>query len=141
MIEINQQIYDEMRSALLSIMPECGGVLGAKQGQPVSKFYFDVSGVSTRNAYIPDHVAINSILEQWEQENIIMVGIAHSHAGENTTPSCGDLFYCERILQANPGLHQFLLPIMSCKSKELQLYVCMLKDGHIHVIRDDWKIV
>ena len=130
-----------MKGALLSYPPECGGILGAKQGEPISKFYFDESGASTPDSYTPDYLTVNTILEQWELEGVSMVGIAHSHGEAEIMPSCGDLFYCERILLANPKLGNFILPIVSCISKEIKAYVCTLKDGHIKVSQDHWLIV
>ena len=99
MILIYRSTYEEMLSALLDLSPERGGILGAKQGRPISKFYFDKSGVSTPDSYTPNYNKINAVLEQWETENIYMVGIVHSHHEDNILPSCGDLFYCERILR------------------------------------------
>ena len=142
MVHIYRTVYEEMKSALLRYPPECGGILGAKQGEPISKFYFDESGVSTPDSYTPDYITINTVLEQWEREDVIMVGIAHSHEEAEIMPSCGDLFYCERILLANPKLENFILPIVSCISKEIRVYVCTLNDnGHIKVSQDNWQII
>ena len=140
MVHIYRTVYEEMKSALLRYPPEHGGVLGAKRGEPISKFYFDESGVSTSDSYTPDYVKINAILDQWELEDVVMVGIAHSHEETEIMPSCGDLFYCERIFLANPKLEKFILPIVSCVSKEIKVYVCTLKDGHIKISQDRWQI-
>ena len=141
MILIYRSTYEEMLSALLDLSPERGGILGAKQGRPISKFYFDKSGVSTPDSYTPDYNEINTVLEQWETKNIFMVGIAHSHNEDNILPSCGDLFYCERILLANPKLENLILPIVSWVKRDIKVFVCTLKEGRISVNQDDWQIV
>jgi len=126
--------------ALLSEAPERGGVLGAKPGQPISKFYYDESGISTPDSYTPDYQTINSVLDIWEQENISMVGMVHSHAGDDTLPSCGDLYYCEKILLSNRGLNNFYLPIVSVETKIIHPYRCYLTNGRIVVVKDEWMI-
>ena len=140
MVHIYRATYDEMCAALLQTLPECGGVLGSKQGQPISKFYFDESGVSTPDSYTPDYMAINAILEEWEKEGIIMVGIAHSHADDDRMPSCGDLYYCERILLANPMLDQMILPIASVEAGKVDVFVCSLKNRRVEVVKDCWEL-
>lgn len=141
MIHIYQTVYDEMKNALLRYPPERGGILGGKQGKPISKFYFDESGVSTPDSYTPDYITINTILEQWEREDVIMVGIAHSHEETEIMPSCGDLFYCERILLANPKLEKFILPIVSAVNEQIKVYICTLKDKRISVRQAVWCII
>ena len=140
MIHIYRTVYEEMKSALLRYTPERGGILGAKQGEPISKFYFDESGVSTPDSYTPDYEAINAILEKWEKEDIIMVGIAHSHADDDWMPSCGDLYYCERILLANPMLDQMILPIASVEAGKVDVFVCSLKNRRVEVVKDCWEL-
>lgn len=126
--------------ALLSETPERGGVLGAKPGQPISKFYYDESGISTPDSYTPDYQTINSVLDNWEQEEISMVGMVHSHAGADAMPSCGDLYYCEKILLSNSALGDFYLPIVSVETKNIHPYRCHLTNGHIVVVKDEWMI-
>ena len=141
MIYIDRIAYDAMCSALLRVPPESGGVLGARAGQPISKFYFDKSGMSASDSYTPDCIAINAALDEWAKDDIVMVGIAHSHEGVDMTPSCGDLFYSKQILLANPTLDKFILPILSCAAQKIEVYVCSLTDGHVDVVKDCWEFV
>lgn len=141
MIRIDRGAYEALGAALLRNPPECGGVLGAVPGEPVSRFYFDESGVSTPDSYTPDYTAINAVLDLWERDNVVMVGMAHSHGGDDGMPSCGDLFYCERILLANPALAEFILPVVSHGTGRIDVYVCSLIDGHIRVREDGFEVV
>lgn len=140
MVYIRQNVYDEIRSALGVRKPECGGVLGAHPGEPISKFYFDFSGNSTDDAYTPDYERINELLEKWAEEGVQMVGMIHSHANEGDFPSCGDLFYCEQILRSNPSISDFLLPIVTVNPFEIHMYRVRL-ETKLRVLSEPYLIV
>ncbi len=139
MVQIQKAVYDEICATLGTSKPECGGVLGARIGEPISKFYFDRSGTSTSDAYTPDYETINEILEEWAVDGLQMVGMIHSH-DKGDFPSCGDLFYCEQILRSNPAVQEFLLPIVTLHPFSLHMYrVCF--DQKINVVKDEIQIV
>lgn len=106
--------------------PECGGVLGAREDGIVTEFYFDEHGKSTANGYAPDVSSINDMLARdWMPHGILMVGIVHSHSDMNDAPSCGDISYGIRILQALDTVNRFYIPIVtkSANGIELNCYV------------------
>lgn len=138
MVQIHQSIYEEIRTVIGMKKPECGGVLGASPNEPISRFYFDHSGLSAPNAYTPDCETINSVLEAWAIEGIQMVGIIHSHENEGNFPSCGDLYYCEQILRNNPSLKEFLLPIVTLTPFSIHIY--RVTQG-LTVSKDELQIV
>ena len=140
MVYIHQNVYDEIRAALGTRKPECGGVLGACADGRISKFYFDASGRSAENAYTPDYEKINEILEEWAEDGIRMVGMIHSHENEGNFPSCGDLFYCEQILRANPSISEFLLPIVTLAPFCISVYRVSL-DQRLRVTKDTYQLV
>lgn len=140
MVEIHKSTYDEICAALGTKKPECGGVLGARPNEPISKFYFDVSGISTDDSYTPDYVKINEILEEWAEDGFRMVGMIHSHGNEGTFPSCGDLYYCEQILRSNPSVSEFLLPIVTVEPFAIFVYRVRF-DEKLHVTADSYQII
>ena len=139
MAVIQKAVYDAIRTALSEKEPECGGVLGAVPGEAISKFYFDVSGKSTQNAYTPDYETINAVLEEWAAEGVQMVGMIHSHA-DGSFPSCGDLFYCHQILLGNPAIKEFLLPIATLNPFTIHMFRVLL-DENLHILKDDIEIL
>ena len=141
MVEITKDTFDEICANLFSTPAECGGVLGGRDGEAVSAFYFDRTGSSSPVEYTPDYVAINEVLDEWATEGIQMLGMIHSHKGNDSMPSCGDLYYCEQILLANEALERFLLPIALPDLKKIDLYACCLKEGHIKVSKEKFKII
>ena len=140
MFSLYQNVYDEIRDALEAHIPECGGVLGASPSQPISKFYFDLSGKSTADSYTPDYLTINDILDQWAEENVSMVGIVHSHADGGDFPSCGDLMYCECIMKA-ANYDQFYLPIVTLSPFNITPYMVEITDGKLRVKKESIIIV
>ena len=139
MLQIQKAVYDEICATLGTRKPECGGVLGARTGEPISKFYFDISGKTSVDAYTPDYEAINTILEEWSNNGVQMVGMIHSH-DKGDFPSCGDLFYCEQILRSNPAVQEFLLPIVTLHPFSLHMYRVRF-DQKINVIKDEIQII
>ncbi len=140
MIDIQKSTYDEICAALGAKKPECGGVLGARRGEPISKFYFDFSGITTEDSYTPDYEKINEILEEWAEDGVRMVGMIHSHGNEGKFPSCGDLFYCEQILRSNPSVSEFLLPIVTLEPFCISMYRVGL-DQKLRVSQDTYQII
>jgi proteasome lid subunit RPN8/RPN11 len=110
---IKQEIYEAIIRAFADNEPECGGILGAVPGGPITHFYFDKTGTSTPKSYTPDCEAINTMLQnEWASIGVQMVGVVHTHSNEGNFPSCGDLHYAVQILHAT-SLTELLLPIVT----------------------------
>ncbi len=133
MIAIREVVYDAIRQAFTATEhpPECGGVLGTCDGQEIVAFYFDATGTSTKESYIPDVEAINRVLkERWAPAGLRMVGMIHSHGNAGGFPSCGDLYYCEQIMRC-AEIEEFLLPIVTLDPFELHMYRVLYRDQKI----------
>ena len=128
---MQQSVYKSIAESLGSRVPECGGVLGAGEDGVICEYYFDETGVSKPDAYIPDVVAINRVLEAWHERGIHMVGIVHSHREGLRVPSCGDISYGMRILQALDTVDEFYLPILTRDGDDVRL------DGYVVAKQDD----
>ena len=140
MFRINRRVYEEIKEAFETHIPECGGVLGASPSNPITRFYFDITGKSSTDSYTPDYLAINKVLDQWAEEDIRMVGIIHSHADDGDFPSCGELVYCERIMKAG-DYDRFYLPIVTMSPFAMIPYVVEIFDGRINVQKQACIIV
>ena len=112
-IRLMQTIYQQICETIGTHTPECGGVLGADESGIITRYYFDHTGISSENSYAPDVERINQILlHEWMPQGVYMVGIVHSHTNSACVPSCGDISYGARILQALDHLSEFYLPIV-----------------------------
>lgn len=139
-IKMTQEVYRQIVDTIGRHEPECGGVLGAKQEGVITEYYFDTTGRSSPNGYAPDVNAINEMLiKDWMPRGILMVGIVHSHSNGNSVPSCGDINYGIRILQALDTVDRFYLPIMAVNDGEIQMngYVIMYDKAYGFVCRRD----
>lgn len=114
MLKITKNVYQQIMNTIGQLPPECGGVLGAGEDGMISEYYFDKTGQSTPSGYTPNVCAINKMLtNDWMPRGILMVGIVHSHANGIAVPSCNDIYYGMRILQALDTVKEFYLPIVA----------------------------
>ena len=137
-IRITSVVYRQISATIGLYPPECGGVLGAGEDGVITEFFFDATGRSTPNGYAPDVKAINEMLtNDWMPRGILMVGIVHSHSNGNSVPSCGDVSYGVRILQALDTVDRFYLPIVTLNNGEMQMngYVVLRDEVHGFVCR------
>ena len=121
-IRITRAVYDAIIDNLSARTTECGGVLGAGANDIISEFYFDATGQSNPGGYVPDVNAINEMLiKDWMPRGVLMVGIVHSHVNGVGCPSCGDIGYGIRILQALDTVDRFYLPIVTFQEGKAEM--------------------
>ena len=141
LVTIKQEIYEALIRAFEDHEPECGGILGAVPGGPITHFYFDKTGMSTPRSYTPDCEAVNTVLQnEWASAGVHMVGIVHSHSNAGNFPSCGDLHYAVQILRA-ANLTELLLPIVTVDPVHIWPYTVHLVDKQPVVTTVDLQIV
>ena len=113
-LKLSKEVFSQILDTIGKYPPECGGVLGSHESGIVTEFYFDEHGTSSVNGYAPNVQMINDMLiHDWMPRGILMVGIVHSHANGVAVPSCGDISYGIRILQALDTVDKFYLPIVT----------------------------
>lgn len=121
-LKLSKSVYQQILDTVGTRTPECGGVLGAYECGAVTEFYFDEFGTSKQNGYIPNVEMINEMLiHNWMPRGVLMVGIVHSHANGISVPSCGDISYGIKILQALDTVDKFYLPIVTCNQGKAEL--------------------
>lgn len=122
-LKLSRRVYAQIMDTVGTLPPECGGVLGAREDGLVTEFFFDAAGRRTPTGYAPDVAAINELLvRDWMPRGVLMAGIVHSHANGNSVPSCGDVGYGTRILQALDTVDRFYLPIVTQKNGQAELF-------------------
>ena len=132
---LTRNIYDQIRRTLTTHTPESGGILGGPPGGLITHYYFDATGISRPDGYIPDVEAVNRMLsEEWMPNGILMLGIVHSHSNGIDVPSCGDIAYGAQILAALDTVEEFYLPIVTVENGEFRMASYVLKcndDGRV----------
>lgn len=137
-LKLLKDVFSQILDTVGKYPPECGGVLGAREGEIITEFYFDEHGTSSANGYAPNVQIINKMLiHDWMPRGILMVGIVHSHSNGNGVPSCGDISYGVRILQALDTVDRFYLPIVTAQEENIQMngYVIQHDEAHGFVCR------
>lgn len=113
-LKLSKNVFSQILDTIGKYPPECGGILGAKEDGIITEFYFDEHGTSSANGYAPNVQMINEMLiHDWMPRSVLMVGIVHSHSNGISVPSCGDISYGIRILQALDTVDKFYLPIVT----------------------------
>ena len=121
----SESVYHQICETIGKLPPECGGVLGAVQNDFITEFFFDAKGNSSVNGYAPDIQSINDMLiNDWMPRGVLMVGIVHSHSNGIAVPSCGDISYGIRILQALDIVDRFYLPIVTTSEDNQLILTC-----------------
>ncbi len=132
-LKLSKDVFSQIVDTIGKHPPECGGVLGARENGVITEFYFDEHGTSSANGYAPNVEMINEMLiHDWMPRGILMVGIVHSHANGNCVPSCSDVGYGIRILQALDTVDRFYLPIATVNDGELQLNGYAVQRDEVH---------
>lgn len=88
-------MLDKIKKTLC--LRETGGILGVDGNGVVTKFYPDVTGVTTENNYIPDVNKLNEIIREWATEGIAFVGFVHTHPKGAAQLSSCDVSYAKKI--------------------------------------------
>ena len=136
-MRITKEVLKQIKETVGRLQPEHGGILGATTDGTISEYYFDADGTSTPTGYVPNVSMINDVLtNDWMPRGILMVGIVHSHANGVNTPSCVDVGYGIRILQALDTVDKFYLPIVTVEDGMFQMTsFAIMKDSVEYVCR------
>lgn len=111
---LTQTVLRGIQESIGRMPAEQGGILGGSREDGIVRYYqFDRSARRTRVAYSPDTEFLNQLLtDEWNPQDIYLLGFVHSHPPSLKEPSEGDLAYARRILECNPELPRLLLPIV-----------------------------
>lgn len=91
---------------------ETGGILiGPRDKDGISRFYFDEHAESSGATYSPSYREMEELCEREAAEGYELKGFCHSHPGL-PTPSGPDIDYAGLFFDANPGMRQFYMPIL-----------------------------
>lgn len=124
------------------VPPECGGLLGAENGEVVNHVVFD-SGLqsSETGIYIPNIPFLNDILREWGEHGIEFKGIFHTHAVQWPVLSKDDKVYINEILNAMPTSIQFLYFPLVFSKRNIKGYCARRTGITIDIIDDNITII
>jgi proteasome lid subunit RPN8/RPN11 len=114
-IKIAGDVWQQIRSTVGTLSPERGGILGGNPATGhVARFFFDARAESSNTTYSLDADRINPVIQAWNDNDIHLLGVLHSHPGGLEEPSTQDIEFAFRLLMRsdNAALQYFLIPIV-----------------------------
>ena len=143
MIYVYDSVIEQIRLTIGVSEPERGGILGAKSFDlPISAYYFDITSQHQKDRYVPDCNKINEVLEhQWLPRDLYMYGIVHSHDASCPFPSCGDIEYAHRIINALSYTNTLFLPIVLTDNFSIIPYTIKVTGKNIRTEKNEMKII
>lgn len=122
--------------------PETGGILGEYKGV-ISANYFD-EGLKSGNmcSYIPDIKKLNSVIKEWQQNDILFRGIYHTHFGSSGTFSMTDRVYIKKILKNMPDeIGELYFPLVIMPERQMVCYIAKIAFGKLVVVKEQMVII
>lgn len=119
------EVYDEICKTIGHRRPEYGGLLGSSDGVHIDHYYFDATSERSADVYMMDIPACNKVIHEWNDNDIELVGVIHSHPNGVTRPSHGDLLTAKNIIESINVHGKFFTPIVQVSPKlngEITIY-------------------
>lgn len=137
---INTDIYNRIINELPCVPPECGGILGGKNGI-VQVVEFDLGEKNVESAvYTPDVNHLNSVIEEWATHGVDFLGLFHSHPNDYTL-SDFDKEQIRCIMHSLSGFVRMLLFPIVIPGKCIYCYSAELCDDGEVIIKSDNIII
>ena len=114
-----------LRKTVGSKVPETGLIGGSSDGYHTDKAYFDSTANVSGSTYTPDKEAVDAVLALWNNENISISVIAHSHPRGYVYPSNPDNLMFSKLLAINELEYIFALIVQvhpSLDGKKAKIY-------------------
>ena len=111
------EVYDEICKTIGCRRPEYGGLLGSSDGVHIDHYYFDSTSERSAGVYMMDIPACNKVIHEWNDNDIELIGVIHSHPNGVTRPSHGDLLMAKNIIESINVHGRFFTPIVQVSPK------------------------
>jgi len=142
-LRMTESVYSAIRDTIGSRPAEQGGMLGSSDGSIIDHYHFDEHAESTDATYSPNVEALQSVLREWAEQDIEMMGFVHSHPPGVLRPSKGDIKYAAAIIAVNDS-DRLALPIVQtgCDgSFDIRGYYAELHCEEMRIVNAPIKIV
>ena len=140
---ITKSAMDIIHGSVTDLPPETGGLLGSSDGMCVDTIVMDRYGTQNVKlcSYCPNVTFFNQCIRQWQDQNIIFMGIFHTHFVGVRTLSSGDREYINAIMSAMPEQIDVLyFPLYVLPDRQLVCYKAKRTDKGICIEQEDVMI-
>lgn len=132
-MKILSSVYQEIISNC-SLTIESGGIIGLSS-DIITHYQFDVPTDLSQYYYQPNTDNLNSVIYEWQQNNIQFAGIFHSHPTGITSLSANDEEYIKVIMNSIP-LSTLYFPIVAPKTN-IQFYKASISQNDMVIISNE----
>lgn len=123
-VRIRQDVFDQIKSTIGTIIPETGGMLGCCNSFGIVDCYvFDEHARVSRGEYSPNVKFLETVINDRWGEGTSLFGFIHSHPYGVTSPSYADVEYAKKIMVANDDNSLFMPIVMSTSHGVCQFQV------------------
>lgn len=143
-MKIRQEVFDKISAVANSMNLEIGGILGSSENGIVTDMIADLpdNAVGCKFDYSPNIDFLNSQIENWSENNIVFLGLFHTHFSGSKNLSDADVEYIKAIMNASKGIVEYLyFPLFTLPNNELTVYKAYFNDADISVDKDELIIV
>jgi len=124
-IIMTSEVYNEICNTIGAIKPEQGGILGSSDGTIIDNYYYDFNSKRTSFSYSMNVSVLNEVIHQWNDNDIRLMGVIHSHPEGFNIPSMGDVETASNIVRKIDVGGEFFIPIVQVSkflNGELKIY-------------------
>lgn len=142
-MKIKKSIIATINNSVVDFPIEAGGILGSHDGDVIDKVIVDIPDEKPEKpcSYSPNVDFLNQNIQLWQEQNILLKGIFHTHFMNVKTLSCGDKKYITEIMNAMPNDIDYLyFPIFVLPDKILVCYKAYKADSAVEIKSEELQI-
>lgn len=139
-MKVSYDIYKTLLETPPIVPPECGGILGGKNGEVINIAFDKSAKIYNSAVYNPNIDYLNEIIAYWNNQGIDFLGIFHTHMQNNTTLSNDDISNIRKIMMCMPNVIRVLYFPIVVPRKGVFPYIAKKNKSKI-IIQTDELIV
>lgn len=140
-MKIKESVYKQILSFCPLVPPETGGIIGAFSAIIDTVAFDNCNKVIDAAVYVPDVIRLNTILFNWQKENISFCGLFHSHIKGQEMLSKDDIEYIHTIFSCLPQTIKILYFPIVIPQTYIIPYKVLNKNHSIEIISDKIDLV
>ncbi len=138
-MRITQKIITYIHDEIRDVKFEIGGILGSSDKDLADSIVIDYVPLEAPKAcaYYPNIEFLNRKIAEWQKDNIVFMGMFHTHFAGVKTLSRADIQYINDIMASMPdSVKHLYFPIYVLPDKKLICY-CAVKEINIVKIYEE----
>ena len=144
-MKIQKKVYQDLMQQLCTgaARREVGGIIGGCGGC-VTAFFLDCNTLSSHPCcYMPDVAKLNTVIQAWNQDSILFMGVFHTHYHADSLSS-QDQRYAQAILAAaaRAEIRTVYFPVISLEKGRMAIYngdsaTFLIQEDTLEIMEDE----